>query len=95
MNEKMNSSRGCFERHYDEPATNEYASPLCYMHELDPAYFGLASPTALDRKQRDPGVALSALVITHAWRDKIVRTCGRLRMSMEAFRQTIRRQPAL
>ncbi len=92
MNEKMNSSRGCFERHSDEPATNEYASPPCYMHELDPAYFGLASPTASDRKQRDP--AGNLLVATHTLRDKIIRACRRLRMSMEAFRQTIRRQPA-
>src|SRR5581483_6848417 len=27
--------------HDDDPGPREYASPPCYMHEVDPAYFGL------------------------------------------------------
>ncbi|MDE2376934.1 MAG: hypothetical protein KGM94_06645, partial [Bradyrhizobium sp.] len=52
MNGRMSPSRGCFDRCDDEPDTNEYASPPCYMHEVDPSYFGLAPPP--DRNPRDP-----------------------------------------
>lgn len=31
--------------HDDDSEPNEYASPACYMHEVDPAYFGLAPPS--------------------------------------------------
>lgn len=37
----MTRNRGCFDRHDDEHNTpHEYASPPCYMHEVDSAYFG-------------------------------------------------------
>jgi len=47
--------RDCFDREEDEdPEPNEYASPPCYMHEVDPAYFGLApSSVATPRSSRD------------------------------------------
>lgn len=52
----MTRNRGCFDRHDDEHNTpHEYASPPCYMHEVDPAYFGslpLAFP-ASDSKSDD------------------------------------------
>src|SRR5689334_5877905 len=40
----MTQSRRCFE-HDDEPDVDEYASPPCYMHEVDPSYFGLLPST--------------------------------------------------
>lgn len=47
MSGKIKINRGCFDRE-DEDSANEYASPPCYMHEVDPAYFGLASPSDAD-----------------------------------------------
>ena len=45
------------DRYDADPGANEYASPPCYMHEMDPSYFGLAPPseTAESRKPRPPG----------------------------------------
>lgn len=43
MSRKAKIRSGCFDRGKSEdPELNEYASPPCYMHEMDPAYFGLA-----------------------------------------------------
>ncbi len=36
----------------DDETANEYASPACFMHEVDPAYMGLA-PAFDPREQRD------------------------------------------
>lgn len=49
---------GCFDRHDDaddSPVQSEYASPPCYMHEVDPAYFGLdrSSEPTLPRNSSD------------------------------------------
>jgi hypothetical protein len=53
MSGKIKINRGCFDRE-DEDSANEYASPPCYMHEVDPAYFELASPSdATPRSSRD------------------------------------------
>ena len=42
----MTRNRGCFDRHDDEHNNpHEYASPPCYMHEVDPAYFGSPVPS--------------------------------------------------
>jgi hypothetical protein len=41
MSRKIEIRRGCFDRDDDDTETNAYASPPCYMHEVDPAYFGL------------------------------------------------------
>lgn len=43
MSKKIESRRGCFDRYDEDADGNEYASPPCYMHEVDPAYFGLAT----------------------------------------------------
>ncbi len=40
MKGTLDSSRGCFDRCDEGSESNEYASPPCYMHEVDPAYFG-------------------------------------------------------
>jgi hypothetical protein len=55
MSRKIKIRRSCFNREEDEdPEPNEYASPPCYMHEVDPAYFGLASSSdATPRCSRD------------------------------------------
>lgn len=43
----MTRNRGCFDRHDDSDA-REYASPPCYMREVDPSYFGsLSSPPSM------------------------------------------------
>lgn len=49
-------NRGCFERHDDESDCNEFASSPCYMHEVDPTYFGLlpAKVTASARPKAVP-----------------------------------------
>jgi hypothetical protein len=94
MNEKMNSSRGCFERHDDEAGTYEYASPRCFMREMHPAYFGLAPPTTSDWKLRDPGVIFNALVITRALLEKIASARESLRMSIAALRRSFRTHSA-
>lgn len=78
MNETVNSNRGCFDRHDDVESKNEYASSPCFMHELDPAYFGLAPTTASDRKLHDPGLFFNALLITRTLRKKIVKARWRL-----------------
>ena len=41
MSRKIEIRRGCFDRHDDDTETSAYASPPCFMHEVDPAYFGL------------------------------------------------------
>ena len=90
MNDTVNSNRGCFDRHDDKESTNEYASSPCFMHELDLAYFGLAPPSASDRKLHDPGLFFNAL-ITRTLRKKIVKARWRLRMSTAALRQSFRK----
>ncbi len=49
----MSPNRGCFERHDDECDAHEYASSPCYMHEIDPSYFGLL-PSARPISSREP-----------------------------------------
>jgi hypothetical protein len=54
MSGKIKISRGCFNREDEDPEPNEYASPPCYMHEVDQAYFGLASSSdSTPRSSRD------------------------------------------
>jgi len=48
----MIQTRGCFERHDDE-SVHEYTSSPCYMHEVDPTYFGLL-PSARPSSKREP-----------------------------------------
>ena len=81
MSRKMNLGRGCFERRDDEPDVNEYASPPCYMHEVDPSYFGLAPSTRATsrRKPRGPKVIVNASVAIRALRDRIVARYEELR----------------
>lgn len=70
----MIRNRGCFERHDDECDSNEFASPPCYMHEVDPSYFGLprsARPMP-DRKPDCPKVILNARPKAHVPREAIV-----------------------
>lgn len=43
------------------PAEAEYASPACYMHEVDPAYFGFAP----DHEGGDHGQEDSAMTTSH------------------------------
>lgn len=96
MKEKLNSSGGCFDRCDDEPVSNEYASPPCYMHEVDPAYFGLTFPTELmlGRTSRDPGFFVSAFVKMRALQDKMIITLWKLRSRMRAIRPSIEKHPA-
>jgi hypothetical protein len=96
MSGKMNLSRGCFDRCDDELDPIECASPPCYMHEVDPFYFGSMRSTEpmSDRKPRDAGLIMNAPVKMHALRDKIIIACGKWRMSIRALRQAIVRHPA-
>ena len=96
MGEKMNLSRGCFDRGDETPDTTEYASPPCYMHEVDPSYFGLMRSTeaAPTRKPHDPGLIMKASAKIHALRDQIVIACRKLRKSMRELRQLIGKHPA-
>ena len=69
----MTQSRGCFDRHDDEPDVNEYASPPCYMHEVDPSYFGLLPSTRpiLGRKPSGAEIIANVPLRTGAAGDKI------------------------
>ena len=49
----MSPNRGCFERHDNDCDAHEFASPPCYMHEIDPSYFGLL-PSARPISSREP-----------------------------------------
>lgn len=68
MSKKLELRRGCFDRHDEVPGTNEYASPPCYMHEVDPAYFGLAtfSEATPPPKSRTRGLLKKAFVKVRA-----------------------------
>jgi hypothetical protein len=67
----MTQNRGCFDRHDNEFEAHEYASPPCYMHEVDPSYFGLFPSTRpkSDRKPNDPKLIVDALPKVGAPRD--------------------------
>ncbi len=93
MNEKMNSSRGCFDRHDDEPETNEYASPPCYMHEVDPSYFGLLSSTRQmpDRDASAPKIIARTSQDVRVQKDAIV-VWTNLQARVRALSHTIGRE---
>lgn len=38
----------------DDDVPHDYASPACFMHEVDPAYFGLPGPTENIAAEQEP-----------------------------------------
>ena len=70
--------------HSDEDSAGTYASPACFMHEVDPNYFGLASGTAsgqLDnivrwRKNERRRLIAQRLAISNAERSDRARRIG-------------------
>ncbi len=96
MKGTLDSSRGCFDRCDEGSESNEYASPPCYMHEVDPAYFGLMFPTepTLGRTSLDPGFFVNAFVKMRALHDKMIITCGKLQSRMRVLRPSIEKHPA-
>lgn len=85
--------QGCFDRCDDESDTNGYASSPCYMHEVDPPYFGWAPPVepVADWKSYEPGPGANALRNMRALRDKVGVAWGRTRMKLRSFRQADRK----
>jgi hypothetical protein len=91
----MMQNRGCFDRHDDEPETNEYASSPCYMHEVDPSYFGSlpSSRPMSDWKPNDPKLIVNAPLKVRGPRGAIV-TWAKLRALVRKLSKTIGRHAA-
>lgn len=91
----MTRNRGCFYRDNDESDAHEYASPPCYMHEVDPAYFGLLPLTRpmSDREPNDPTVIATTPLLVRAPRHA---TAGwaKLRSLLSELSRTIVRHAA-
>src|SRR6185437_3555365 len=92
---EMTQSSGCFDRHDDEPDVNEYASPPCYMHEVDPSYFGLLPSTKPipGRKPNGAEIIANVPLRTDAAGDKIA-AHARLPTLFSKLSQTIGRHAA-
>lgn len=91
----MTQSRGCFDRHDDEPDVNAYASPPCYMHEVDPSYFGLLPSTRPIPGRKPNGAAIIANVPprTDVAGDKVA-ACAKSPPLFSKLSQTIGRHAA-
>ena len=88
----MNPNRGCFERHDDEYDAHEYASSPCYMHEIDPSYFGLLPSTGpvSKREPKRPRAIVNAGPRARRVRNAIV-AWPRLRRVIRALTRSIAR----
>ena len=58
----IRQNHGCFERHDDESDCNEFASSPCYMHEVDPTYFGLLPVKVTASARPEAGVSRGTIV---------------------------------
>ena len=91
----MTESRECFDRHDNEPDVNEYASPPCYMHEVDPSYFGLLPSTRPIPGRKPNGAEIFANVPsrTDVAGDKVA-PCAKSPTLFSKLSQTIGRHAA-
>lgn len=95
MSKKIELRRGCFDRYDEEPSTNEYASPPCYMHEVDPSYFGLApsSNAAPPPKSLAPRLIRKTFAKVHAMYNEITIAWRKSRKNIWEPRETVERYP--
>jgi hypothetical protein len=91
----MSPNRGCFERHDDACDAHEYASSPCYMHEVDPSYFGWlpSTPPISDRRPIGPKAIVNAGPKARRVRNAIL-AWPRLRRFIRALSRSIVRAVA-
>lgn len=95
MKKTISPGRGCFDRCDDEFDTAEYASPPCYMHEVDPSYFGFPL-TTLPMSDREPNPSKISACTSQgvATQGDTIVPWTRLRTLMKAFSHTFGREAA-